>query len=110
MVPRSLRGVIAAFLKLTAQSVNLRDSFASGRDAEDDLVHDKPISVCVDHLRRADLLCLSAGCPGFGQHDRNRKHELRSLADNKHAPLGRYRLDSRFLDGTKLRCRGEWPN
>jgi hypothetical protein len=112
LVPRSLRVTLRHSSRLTAQSVELRDSLASGREVpeRDDLVCDKPISICVDHVWRADLRGLSAGCPGFGRHDRNRKHELRSLADNKHASIGGDRVDSRFLDGTKLRCRGEWPN
>jgi hypothetical protein len=73
-------------------------------------MHDKAISVCVDRLWRSHLPGLSAGYQDFGRHDWNREHELRSLAVHEGASIGRNRLDSRFLDGTKLRCCGQWPN
>jgi hypothetical protein len=103
MVPRSLRAsLLAAFLNIDNPIGGLtrQPTFRVRARCRDDLVHDKAISVCVDHLWRSGLPGLSAGCQGFYRHGRHREHELRSLAVYERASIGGDRLDSRFLDGT----------
>jgi hypothetical protein len=73
-------------------------------------VDDKAIAICVDHLWRFGLRRFSAGRQGFSRDDWNRKSELRALAVYRRASIGGDGLDSRFLDGTQLRCRGQWSN
>lgn len=67
---------------------------------EGDLAHAKTTFVFGVDLFQPDRPCLGAGCRRFGQHDRNREHELCSLAVQPGASIGGNRLDLRFLDGT----------
>ena len=59
------------------------------------------------NLRRSGLPFLSTGCQGFRRHDRNRWHELRSLAVYSSTSIGGNNLDLWILDGTQLRCRSQ---
>ncbi len=58
-------------------------------------------------LRRSGLPVISPGCQGFRRHDRNRGHELRSLAVYSSTSIGGNNLDLWILDGTQLRCRSQ---
>ncbi len=94
-------GLRGDFLYAHCWSSQGPDNSPKGRP---DLAHDKTSFVCGAGLCRSGLPGLSAGCQGFRRYDRNRAHELRSLAVYARASLRGNRLDLRFLDGTQLRC------
>jgi hypothetical protein len=112
MVPRTLRAsLVAASGRPPDRWTYATAGFwRSDERCHDDMVDDKAIFICVDRLWRFGLCGVSAGRQGFSRDARSREHELRSLAVYGRASVGGHCLDSRFLDGTQLRCRGEWPD
>ena len=106
---------MGALLKLagattTARWWEIRDSEFLAIGGFGFLAHDKASSICGAGLCRSGLPGLGAGFQSFRRHDRNRQHELRSLAIDARASTGGNHLDLRFLDGTELRRRSKRSN
>ena len=101
MIPRGAHTPRCSCRRERAQRVAVRHCDRLG-SSNSDMAHDETSSICGADLCRPGPPGLSAGCQGFRRHDRNREHELRSLAVDARASTRGNHLDLRFLDWTPI--------